>query len=409
MRIPELLAPAGGEKQLRAAVRFGADAVYLALTQFGMRAHAGNFDREGLRGAVRWCHERGARVFLALNIFAYDEDIGPMTDAARFASACGVDAFIMADPGAVAAVRAALPGAQIHLSTQANTMNAAAARFWHETAGVKRIVLSRELSLERIRAMRAQLPDSCELEAFVHGAACMSYSGRCALSKYMTGRDANWGDCAQACRWTYRLEEEKRPGVYFPVEQTAGGARIFSAGDINMLPHLPLLCEAGLNALKIEGRMKNEYYVATVVGAYRRGLDAVRQGRFTGELVQSLGAELTKVSHRPYDTGFYFGPPEHPGGRDGFSQRMELAGRVLDWAEGLARVQVKSKLALGDWLELLTPEGSFGFELNGMTLESGEAVSVCARPDTVVRLRVPRRCQEGDLIRGTCRNHPMAE
>ena len=408
MMIPELLAPAGGEKQLRAAVRFGADAVYLALSRFGMRAHAGNFDRDSLRAAVKWCHERGVRVHLTLNIFAYDEDIEPVVDAARFALDCGVDALIMADPGAIAAVWASLPRAEIHLSTQMSTMNAAAARFWHE-AGVKRIVLARELSLERIRAMRAQLPDSCELEAFVHGAVCMSYSGRCSLSKYMTGRDANRGDCAQACRWTYRLEEEKRPGEYFPVEQTKDGVRIFSAGDLNMLPYLPLLCDAGLNALKIEGRMKNEYYVATVVGAYRRALDAVREGRFTGELVQALSSELMKVSHRPYDTGFYFGHPEHPGGRDGFSQSMELAGRVLGWVDGLARVQVKSKLVLGDSLELLTPEGSFGFELSRMALESGEAVSVCAQPEVVLFMNVPYPCGEGDLIRGTCRNHPMAE
>ncbi|MBO4884813.1 MAG: U32 family peptidase [Clostridia bacterium] len=408
MMIPELLAPAGGERQLKAAVRFGADAVYLALTSFGMRAHAGNFDRDGLRAAVKWCHERGVKVHLTLNIFAYDEDIEPMVDAARFALNCGADALIMADPGAIMAVRAALPRSVIHLSTQMSTMNAPAARFWHE-AGVKRIVLARELSLERIRAMRDQLPASCELEAFVHGAVCMSYSGRCALSKYMTGRDANRGDCAQACRWTYRLEEQKRPGEYFPVEQTEQGVRIFSAGDLNMLARLPLLCDARLDALKIEGRMKNEYYVATVVGAYRRALDAVRDGRFTGELARALEAELMKVSHRPYDTGFYFGPPEHPGDRDGFTQSMELAGRVLAWNDGLATVQIKSKVISGDRLELLTPEGAFAFELGDMTLESGERVASCAQPDTVLTMAVPRRCEEGDLIRGTCRNHPTGE
>ena len=408
MKIPELLAPAGGENQLRAAVRFGADAVYLGLTQFGMRAHAGNFDRDGLKRAVRWCRERGVRVHLTLNIFAYDEDIEPMTDAARFALNAGVDAFIMADPGAIAAVRAALPRAVIHLSTQMSTMNAAAARFWHE-AGVKRVVLSRELSLERIRAMRAQLPASCEMEAFVHGAVCMSYSGRCSLSKYLTGRDANRGDCAQACRWTYRLEEEKRPGEYYPVEQTERGVQIFSAGDMNMLPHLPELCGAGLDSMKIEGRMKNEYYVSTVVGAYRRGLDAVRDGRFDDALRIELSQELMKVSHRPYDTGFYFGPPEHPGDRDGFTQSMELAGRVLSWENGRALVQVKSKLVEGDALELLTPSGSFPFALAGLRLEDGSPADVCARPNALVTMPVPRACEEGDLIRGTCRNHKKPE
>ena len=408
MRLPELLAPAGGEKQLRAAVRFGADAVYLALTRFGMRAHAGNFPEDELEGAVRWCHERGVKVYLTLNIFAYDEDITPMAEAARFARRCGVDAFIMADPGAIMAVRAAAPEAEIHLSTQMSTMNAGAARFWHEN-GVKRIVLSRELELERIRAMRAQLPASCELEAFVHGAVCMSYSGRCSLSKYMTGRDANRGDCAQACRWRYRLEEEKRPGEYFPVEQTERGVHIFSAGDMNMIAHLPELCEAGLDSLKIEGRMKNEYYVATVVGAYRRGLDAVGVGRFTPALAQSLAAELMKISHRPYDTGFYFGPPEHPGDRDTFTQSMELAGRVLSCSGGRAAVQVKSKLIEGDALELLTPEGVFPFSLADMRLEDGAPAPVCARPNAIVTMPVPHPCEEGDLIRGTCRNHKTAE
>jgi len=409
MIVPELLAPAGGEKQLRAAVRFGADAVYLGLPQFGMRAHAGNFERNDLRAAVKWCHERGVKVHLTLNILARDEDIEPMVDAARFACGCGVDALIMADPGAIASVRAALPGAVIHLSTQMSTLNASAARFWHES-GVKRIVLSRELSLDQIRAMRKALPASCELEAFVHGAMCMAYSGRCSLSRYMTGRDANRGDCAQACRWRYRLEEEKRPGEYFPVEQTARGVQIFSAGDLNMLPHLPLLCEAGLDALKIEGRMKNEYYTATVVGAYRRALDAVRDGRFTEEVKDALAAELMKVSHRPYDTGFYFGPPAHPGGREGFSQRMELAAVVLDWQDdGVALVQVKSKLMLGDRLELLTPGGVHPFELTGMALDDGAPITVCARPDTLLRLPLPHRCEAGDLIRGTCRNHSSTE
>ena len=205
MRLPELLAPAGGEKQLKAAVRFGADAVYLGANRYGMRAHAGNFDEEALARATAWCHARGVKVYLTLNIFAYDEDIEPLVDLAKYAvRACGVDALIMADPGAIAAVMDALPEAEIHLSTQMSTMNARAVRFWHD-AGIKRVVLSREVSLDRIKALRAAIPQSCELEAFDHGAVCMSYSGRCTLSKYLTGRDANRGDCAQACRWTYRL------------------------------------------------------------------------------------------------------------------------------------------------------------------------------------------------------------
>lgn len=409
MRLPELLAPAGGEKQLKAAVRFGADAVYLGANRYGMRAHAGNFDEEALARATAWCHARGVKVYLTLNIFAYDEDIEPLVDLAKYAvRACGVDALIMADPGAIAAVMDALPEAEIHLSTQMSTMNARAVRFWHD-AGIKRVVLSREVSLERIKALRAAIPQSCELEAFVHGAVCMSYSGRCTLSKYLTGRDANRGDCAQACRWTYRLEEQKRPGEYFPVEETESGVHIFSAGDMNMLPYLDQLCGVPLDSLKIEGRMKNEYYVATVVGAYRQALNAIARGEFDDETRARLSGELLKISHRPYDTGFYFGAPEHPGDRDWFTQSRELAARVLSFSKGRAMIEVKNKILSGDSLELMTPAGTFGFTLGDITRADGAVCSACPQPNSIVTIDLPHPCEEGDLIRGTCRNHQTGE
>lgn len=409
MRLPELLAPAGGEKQLRAAVRFGADAVYLGANRYGMRAHAGNFDEEALARATAWCHARGVKVYLTLNIFAYDEDIEPLVDLAKYAvRACGVDALIMADPGAIAAVMDALPEAEIHLSTQMSTMNARAVRFWHD-AGIKRVVLSREVSLDRIKALRAAIPQSCELEAFVHGAVCMSYSGRCTLSKYLTGRDANRGDCAQACRWTYRLEEQKRPGEYFPVEETESGVHIFSAGDMNMLPYLDQLCGVPLDSLKIEGRMKNEYYVATVVGAYRQALNAIARGEFDDETRARLSGELLKISHRPYDTGFYFGAPEHPGDRDWFTQSRELAARVLSFSKGRAMIEVKNKILSGDSLELMTPAGTFGFTLGDITRADGAVCSACPQPNSIVTIDLPHPCEEGDLIRGTCRNHQTGE
>ena len=409
MRLPELLAPAGGEKQLKAAVRFGADAVYLGANRYGMRAHAGNFDEEALARATAWCHARGVKVYLTLNIFAYDEDIEPLVDLAKYAMrACGVDALIMADPGAIAAVMDALPEAEIHLSTQMSTMNARAVRFWHD-AGIKRVVLSREVSLDRIKALRAAIPQSCELEAFVHGAVCMSYSGRCTLSKYLTGRDANRGDCAQACRWTYRLEEQKRPGEYFPVEETESGVHIFSAGDMNMLPYLDQLCGVPLDSLKIEGRMKNEYYVATVVGAYRQALNAIARGEFDDETRARLSGELLKISHRPYDTGFYFGAPEHPGDRDWFTQSRELAARVLSFSKGRAMIEVKNKILSGDSLELMTPAGTFGFTLGDITRADGAVCSACPQPNSIVTIDLPHPCEEGDLIRGTCRNHQTGE
>ena len=404
-----MLAPAGGEKQLKAAVRFGADAVYLGANRYGMRAHAGNFDEEALARATAWCHARGVKVYLTLNIFAYDEDIEPLVDLAKYAvRACGVDALIMADPGAIAAVMDALPEAEIHLSTQMSTMNARAVRFWHD-AGIKRVVLSREVSLDRIKALRAAIPQSCELEAFVHGAVCMSYSGRCTLSKYLTGRDANRGDCAQACRWTYRLEEQKRPGEYFPVEETESGVHIFSAGDMNMLPYLDQLCGVPLDSLKIEGRMKNEYYVATVVGAYRQALNAIARGEFDDETRARLSGELLKISHRPYDTGFYFGAPEHPGDRDWFTQSRELAARVLSFSKGRAMIEVKNKILSGDSLELMTPAGTFGFTLGDITRADGAVCSACPQPNSIVTIDLPHPCEEGDLIRGTCRNHQTGE
>ncbi len=404
MKLPELLAPVGGQSQLIAAVRFGADAVYLGLNQFGMRAHAGNFTPETLKDAVEYAHSHNVLVYLTLNIFAYDEDIAPMVKAARTAKNLGVDAVIMADPGAAMAVMEEVPGLPVHLSTQMSTMNAKSAALWHQL-GVPRIVLARELSLEQIVNMRKQLPDTLELEAFVHGAVCMSFSGRCALSKYLTGRDANRGDCAQACRWRYQLMEEKRPGQYFPVEGSERGTQIFAAGDMNMLPHLDKLVFSGLSSLKIEGRMKNEYYIATVVGAYRRGLDAIRDGSWNDELRQELIDELNKVSHRAYDTGFYFGSPERPGGNEGNTQTMELTARVLSCENGRAKIHLKNKVILGDRLELMTPSGVHSFELTDLQNEAGEALAQCGVPNSILYMGVPAPCEEGDLLRGPCRNH----
>ena len=406
MQIPELLAPAGGMPQFKCAVRYGADAVYLGLTRHGLRAHAGNFTPEQLREAVAYAHARGVKVYVTLNIFAYEEDVPAMVESARLVQEAGADGVIMADPGAVDEVLRQAPGLPVHLSTQANTMNSASARFWHR-CGVERIVLARELSLAQIRALREHTPESLELEVFVHGAVCMSYSGRCALSKYLTGRDANRGDCAQPCRWKYALEEEKRPGTYLPIEDTADGLRILSACDMNLMPILPELCETGVSSLKIEGRMKNEFYIATVVGAYRRGLDAIAEGRFTPELARALDGELRTVSHRPYDTGFLLGRPAFPGD-DALEQTRELAARVVSWQDGTAVVQMKNKLIVGDLLELMTPEGLFPFELTEIRTEEGESVEACGRPDSLLRIPLPHPAQTGDLLRGLCRNHPCA-
>jgi len=401
MGAPELLAPAGGMRQLRAALRFGADAVYVGLRQGSLRAHAANFAPEELGEAVRLVHAQGKKLYLTLNILPFDGQMEAMLHSARLALDVGVDAAIVADPGLVSLLRARLPGLPLHLSTQANTMNTQAALFWH-TQGIRRIILARELSLAQIVAMRRALPDTLELEAFVHGAMCVSYSGRCLLSAALTGRGANRGDCAQPCRWDYALVEEgnKRPPL--PVSEDEKGTAVLSAGDLCMIGHLPTLCAAGLTGLKIEGRMKGEYYVATVVGAYRRALDGVAP-------LPLLRAELDKVSHRAYDTGFYFGAPERPGGAEGYTQGAEYVGYVLERSpDGWGRIEVRNRFFVGDALEALTPQGIVPLAVARIRLEEGgEEVSVISRPLALVHVPLPEGVEAGDLLRGPCRNHNL--
>lgn len=410
MNIPELLAPAGGARQFETAVRFGADAVYCGLKQLGLRAHSQNFTPEELGEAIGFAHAHAVKVFVTLNIFAYDSDLEEMDQAARMLATMGADGVIVADPGAVMTIQNAAPNLPIHLSTQANTLNSASARFWHQN-GVKRIVLSRELSLEQIRQIRLNTPNSLELEAFVHGAVCMSYSGRCTLSKYLTGRDGNRGDCAQTCRWSFALQEQKRPGQYFPVDQSQGYTQIFSARDLNLIGRLPELCAAGLDSLKIEGRMKTEYYTATVVGAYRRALDAIKKDPSLmapdAPLTRELTQELNKCSHRDSDTGFYFGHPEVAGGADRYTQTAEFVGFVREYqAESKsALVDLRGKLVVGDSLELMTPNGVRAFTLERIVLPDGTSRESYSVARALVRINMPFEAQPGDLLRGPCRNH----
>ena len=414
MNNPELLAPAGGMRQLQAALRFGADAVYLGLQSYSLREHAGNFTADGLREAVRYAHARGKRVYVALNMLPADAELPGLLAAAREALAAGADAAIVADVGVVAMLRARLPELPLHLSTQANTLNSEAAVFWH-AQGVARVVLGREMTLAQIVAMRAAVPQTLALEAFVHGAMCVSYSGRCLLSAALTGRSANRGACAQPCRWTYTLVEAGRRDQPLTATEEAGGTALLSAGDLCMLDHLPALCAAGLASLKIEGRMKGEYYVATVVGAYRRALDACAANpaayALDVPLRAALRAELEKASHRRFDTGFYFGAPERPGQAEGYAQRAEYVGDVLARADGApqALVEVKNRFFAGDALEAMTPRGPVPFTLRRIVLaDTGQEVPSIPRPGTRVLLDVPEGVAAGDLLRGPCRNHAGA-
>ena len=346
----ELLAPAGGMEQLRAAVRFGADAVYLAADRFGMRARAANFALDEIPAAVAYAHEHGVKVHVTCNILMHPDDIDGLPAFFRSLDAAGVDAFIIGDLGAFAVAGEVAPRVERHVSTQASVANGAAARVWH-SLGASRVVCAREMSLADIARLRQDAPPELEIEAFAHGAMCMAVSGRCLISSYLTGRSGNKGHCTQPCRWSYSLgtagtgvlaaehagagpvsenlhpvsefllEEEKRPGEFFPIEEDGRGTFIMNAKDLNMLAHLRALAGAGVDSIKIEGRNKKAFYVATVVGAYRRVLD--------GEPSEAVAAELAAVSHRPYGTGFYFDEAEQACAYDGYEQETMHVADVV--------------------------------------------------------------------------------
>lgn len=360
----ELLAPAGGMEQLRAAVAFGADAVYLAAERFGMRARAANFRMDEIPAAVAFAHEHGVKVHVTCNILMHPDDIDGLPAFFRALDAAGVDAFIIGDLGAFAVAGEVSPRVERHVSTQASVANAAAARVWH-SLGASRVVCAREMSLADIARLRQDAPPDLEIEAFAHGAMCMAVSGRCLISSYLTGRSGNKGHCTQPCRWSYQLEEEKRPGEFFPIEEDDRGTFIMNAKDLNMLAHLRALADAGVDSIKIEGRNKKAFYVATVVGAYRRVLD--------GEPPEAVADELLAVSHRPYGTGFYFDEAEQAPAYDGYEQEtMHVADVVassLRHPERNAQREVegspddpqylyllcRNRFAEGDELEILAP------------------------------------------------------
>lgn len=344
----ELLAPAGGIEQLRAAVRFGADAVYLASDRFGMRARAANFALEDIPAAVEIAHAAGVKVHVTANILMEQGDLAALPDYFCALDAAGVDAFIIGDLGAAAIARRVAPRVALHVSTQASVANSEAARVWH-SLGASRVVCAREMSLDDIARMREEMPADMEIEAFAHGAMCMAVSGRCLVSSYLTGRSGNRGHCTQPCRWSYTLEEEKRPGEHFPIEEDDRGTFIMNAKDMNMLAHLDALRAAGVDSIKIEGRNKKAFYVASVVNAYRQVLD--------GAPVADFAPELEAVSHRPYGTGFFFGEAEQAPNYDGYEQQaMHVADVVaVDPEDRTIVARCRNRFAEGDELEILSP------------------------------------------------------
>ena len=390
------------------ALRFGADAVYCGAKQYGLRAQANNFSEEELAKAVSLAHAAGAQVNLTLNIFAFDGDLAGMVRTAKAAKEIGVDAVIVSDLGAIARIAREVPGLDIHVSTQANTTNSESARVY-QALGAKRIVLAREMTFDQIEAMAREMGDAMELETFIHGAICMSHSGRCMLSSFLNGRSANRGACSQPCRWTYTLHERTREDEPMPIEEDARGTAILSSRDMCMFDHLPRLMESGVSCFKIEGRMKTEIYIATVVGAYRRAMDAYAADpaayAANDGLRTQLRAELDKVSHRVYDTGFYFGQPQVCGEAVGVVQDAEYMGYVVDVSGGDALVEMKNRFFVGDALETVTPKGSEKLVIEDIVIDAtGEHVGVVNVPNTLVRIPCGGRLEAGDMLRGPVRN-----
>lgn len=355
----ELLAPAGDLTKLKMAVLYGADAVYIGGEAFGLRTASKNFSYEQMEEGLRFAHERGKKVYLTTNIIPHNEDLAGFADYIDTVVKLGIDAVIVADLGLFSFIRKRHPNLHIHISTQANNTNYLSANAWHEM-GAQRVVLARELSLGEIADIRANTPDSLEIEAFVHGAMCISYSGRCLLSNYLTGRDANKGACAQPCRWNYALMEEKRPGEYIHVEEDERGSFFFNSKDLCMIGHIPELVQSGITSFKIEGRVKSEYYVATVVKAYREELDRYEKDpegyRFDPESFN----EVLKVSHRPYTTGFYFGKTDENAQvyeTSSYIRDYDIVGLVTSYDEttGIATVEQRNKFSVGDTVEIIQP------------------------------------------------------
>lgn len=395
--IMELLAPAGNFEKFLTALHFGADAVYLAGGRFGLRAFAGNFSEEEMRQAVILAHSQNKKVYVTLNIIAKDKDFDGLNNYLNFLQEIDVDAVIVADIGMLQYIKKHAPKLCVHVSTQANIINSYSAKLMVEL-GAKRLILARELSVEEIKEIRKNIPNDIEIEVFVHGAMCMAYSGRCLLSNYLTGRDSNHGECVQACRWKYMVREVNREDE-LEVQEDENGAYIFNSKDLNMLEHLDILKEIGVDSIKIEGRMKSPYYVATVVNAYRKALDILPE-----KPSKELCAELLKASHRRYTTGFYFKDENKQFIEDSMPvQESEFVALVTsDAKDGFVEVEMRNKFSVGDELEILSPDNdTFNKKLVVEKITNSQQISVDSAK--VVQEKVLISCQlplkKGDILR----------
>ncbi len=403
MKKPELLAPAGNLSKLKMALRYGADAVYIGGEAFSLRVAADNFTLAEMKEGVAFAHNMGKKVYLTANVIPHNRDIDDYREYLSQIREVGLDAIILSDLGMFSVTRELAPELEIHISTQANNVNYQSARMWREL-GAKRVILAREMSLEEIREIREKTQPDLELEAFVHGAMCISYSGRCLLSNYMAGRDGNGGACAHPCRWKYYLMEETRPGEYMPVFENERGTFIYNSKDLCMIDHIGDLVQAGLTSLKIEGRVKSEFYVATVVKAYRQAIDAYFEDP-TAAADPTWREELTKVSHRDYTTGFYFG---RPGGTEqhyessSYIRKYDMVGLVTgyDPETGMAEVIQKNRIFLGSEVEFLRPVGQFFKQkITVMQDADGKPLEVANRPQSKIYIKTDQPVEADTFLR----------
>ena len=403
MKKPELLVPASSLEVLKTAVAFGADAVYIGGEAFGLRAKAKNFSPEEMAEGIRFAHERGVKVYVTANILAHNGDLAEAAEYFKELGSMGPDAVIVADPGMVMLAKENCPKIDIHLSTQANNTNYMTYLFWYGQ-GVKRVVSARELSLAEIKEIREHIPEDMEIESFMHGAMCISYSGRCLLSNYFTGRDANQGACTHPCRWKYAVVEETRPGEYMPVYENERGTYIFNSKDLCMIEHVPQMVEAGIDSFKIEGRMKTALYVATVARTYRKAIDDFFESREKYQAnMEWYKSEIAKCTYRQFTTGFYFGKTDESTqiyDNNTYVNEYNYLG-IVEHAEGnTLQITQRNKFSVGDTIEIMKPDGqNVKTRVTAMKNEQGEELESCPHPKQTIFVTLEHEAKEYDLLR----------
>ena len=402
MKRPEILAPAGNLEKLKIAIDYGADAVYIGGGKLNLRAFSNNFSNEEMIEGIKYCHDRGRKLYVTLNVFARNHDIPGAGEYIKGLYDIGVDAVIVADPSLIAICKEVAPELEIHLSTQANTVNWVSTKFWYDL-GVKRIVIARELTFKEIETITSKIPEGCEIEAFVHGSMCVAYSGRCLISNYMLGRDANKGICGNVCRYKYHLVEETRPGVYYPVVEDDNGTYIMNSKDLCMIKYIPELVQSGIHSFKIEGRMKSEFYVASVVKAYREALDSYFENPQEYTFREEWMDILKKISHRPYHTGFYLGiNGEQSYDESTYVRDYDLVGIVKDYDEEtkVATILQKNRVFQGDEVEVLrSSKDYFKVKLNDMfDVEKNVNTEVANRAHMIFKVKVDTPLKKDDML-----------